>query len=193
MKSLRPLILKAALKDIPQLSGIILLSGTAGIGAFKMPREFNLGNGIIVKCDYKKTRSGFKHIAELYKDNILLTECKICYLNRTWESYNFQSVLLKAIEKTAEFSKAEKEKYRQMALSPEFSKADLSEFKLIANIARMGEVLTEPQKEKNDWKVRMLKAGLENKGLIMPEDWEILSEAEKEKRLNKAIAELDNL
>jgi hypothetical protein len=33
----------------------------------------------------------------------------------------------------------------------------------------------------------MLKAGLSNKGLIMPEDWNELSEDEKEKRLNKVI------
>jgi len=43
------------------------------------------------------------------------------------------------------------------------------------------------QKESNDWKARMLKAGLENKGLIMPEDWDTLSENDKEARLNAVI------
>jgi len=62
--------------------------------------------------------------------------------------------------------------------------------KNIAMVAKMGEIFGTNQKEKNDWKARMLKAGLENKGLIMSEDWNTLSEDEKEKRLNRAIEQL---
>ena len=40
-------------------------------------------------------------------------------------------------------------------------------------------------KEKNDWKERMIKAGIPQ--IQMPEDWASLSEQEKEKRLNKII------
>jgi hypothetical protein len=36
----------------------------------------------------------------------------------------------------------------------------------------------------------MIKAGLGNKGLEMPEDWDSLSEEEKERRLNNVIGEL---
>jgi hypothetical protein len=36
----------------------------------------------------------------------------------------------------------------------------------------------------------MIKAGLGNKGLEMPEDWDSLSEDEKEKRLNNVIAHM---
>lgn len=57
---------------------------------------------------------------------------------------------------------------------------------MTAMVAKMG-ALFSTQKESNDWKARMLKAGLENRGLIMPEDWDELSEEEKEKRLNSAI------
>ena len=56
-------------------------------------------------------------------------------------------------------------------------------------VAKLGNILTNNQKEANDWKTRMLKAGLENKGLIMPENWNELSEDEKEKRLNNVINE----
>lgn len=59
-----------------------------------------------------------------------------------------------------------------------------------ATVAMMGSIFCDNKKEANDWKARMLKAGLENKGLIMPEDWDTLSEDEKEKRLNGAIDEL---
>jgi hypothetical protein len=36
----------------------------------------------------------------------------------------------------------------------------------------------------------MLKAGLDGSGLIMPKDWDSLSEDEKEARLNGAISQL---
>ncbi len=63
--------------------------------------------------------------------------------------------------------------------------------KTIAMVMAMGNVLASPDlKSKNDWKTRMLKAGLENRGLIMPEDWESLSEEDKEARLNKVIETL---
>jgi len=60
-------------------------------------------------------------------------------------------------------------------------------FKSISAIASLGDVFGKSQKESNDWKARMLKAGLQDKGLIMPEDWESLSEDEKETRLNTVI------
>ena len=52
-------------------------------------------------------------------------------------------------------------------------------------VAMFGELLCDNQKEKNDWKKRMLDAtGL----LDFPDDWDDLSEDEKQKRLDKAIA-----
>ena len=39
----------------------------------------------------------------------------------------------------------------------------------------------------NNWKERILKAGLSD-SLQMPEDWETLSEDEKEKRLNNVLS-----
>ena len=49
-------------------------------------------------CNFVKTRSGFKHVCEVYNDatDSKLFETKICYLNRTWEPYEFASVLSKA-------------------------------------------------------------------------------------------------
>lgn len=63
-----------------------------------------------------------------------------------------------------------------------------SMLKTTAMVMAMGNLLAgDSQKEKNDWKSRMLKAGLGNSGLIMPEDWDSLTEDEKEKRLDGAI------
>jgi hypothetical protein len=52
--------------------------------------------------------------------------------------------------------------------------------------------MCQDKKEQNDWKARMLKAGLGNAGLQMPEDWESLDEQTKEARLNAVISVLRN-
>lgn len=63
-----------------------------------------------------------------------------------------------------------------------------SMLKTVAMVAKMGALFCSTPKETNDWQARMLKAGLGDRGLIMPEDWDTLSEEEKSKRLNGAIA-----
>jgi hypothetical protein len=62
-----------------------------------------------------------------------------------------------------------------------------ADFGRIGAIAAMGEIFGNTQKEKNDWKARMLKAGLGGKGLEMPEDWDTLDEKTKEARLDAVI------
>lgn len=57
----------------------------------------------------------------------------------------------------------------------------------VGSIAAMGSIFCEDKKGANDWKKRMLKAGLDGRGLIMPEDWDQLTEDEKERRLDGAI------
>lgn len=60
--------------------------------------------------------------------------------------------------------------------------------KSVAMVASLASVFCDTPKDSNDWKARMLKAGLSNRGLSMPENWDSLSEAEKAKRLDGAIA-----
>jgi len=62
-----------------------------------------------------------------------------------------------------------------------------SMLKSVAMVAAFGAILCPDQKSKNDWQARMLKAGLGNRGLTMPENWDQLSEDEKEKRLTGAL------
>lgn len=59
--------------------------------------------------------------------------------------------------------------------------------KMTGMVAAMGEIFGSTQEEKNDWKARMIKAGLGGYGFEMPEDWDTLSEDEKERRLNGVI------
>lgn len=151
-------------------------------------KVFKINQDIEVVCEWKKTRNGFKHEATLLVNGIEKDKTKICYLNRTWERYEYESVLKKLINDTKELS----EDVKKVCL--EFinkDNTDWSKFKLISTIAKVGDILCENQKDKNDWKARMLKAGLGNKGLIIPEDWESLDEDTKEKRLNLVIKELN--
>ena len=69
-------------------------------------------------------------------------------------------------------------------------KDDLKPLKSVGMVAALGEIFGSTKKEKNDWKLRMLKAGLSSKGLSVPEDWDRLSEEDKENRLNGAIAQI---
>ena len=64
---------------------------------------------------------------------------------------------------------------------------DPEPFKSTAMVAKMGDIFGKTTKEKNDWKLRMIKAGLGNAGLSIPEDWDTLSEKTKQDRLDKII------
>ena len=59
-------------------------------------------------------------------------------------------------------------------------------------VASLGDVLCKDKKDSNAWKKRMLSASSPKDptgkpALSFPDDWDSLPEAEKERRLNKAI------
>lgn len=62
--------------------------------------NYTLNNEVYtIICERKKTRNGFKHEATLLHNNTTLDSTKICYLNRTWERYEFESVINKILER----------------------------------------------------------------------------------------------
>lgn len=145
---------------------------------------FEINKDLKIVCESKKTRNGFKHEATLFKDNTKLESVKICYLNRTWERYEFESVLFRAIDESIILSEGEKKASREFIKGNKENSDDLN---MIGSIAKLGDLFCDNKKDKNDWKTRMVKAGLENKGLIMPDDWDSLDENTKEERLDKVI------
>ena len=154
-------------------------------------RIFKITDKIDVVCEWKKTRTAFKHTATLFLNGNEQENVKICYLNRTWEQYEFESVLNKLLGvKKSSLSDGEKKIFKAYIENYDRVKDDLKPLKGIAMIAKMGELFGTTQKEKNDWKARMLKTGLEGKGLIMPDDWDALDEVTKQARLDGAIKEL---
>jgi hypothetical protein len=152
-------------------------------------KKFKINEHYEIICEVKKTRNGFKHEATLLKDGYEIDSTKICYLNRTWERFEFESVLRKLLNKTKLFT--EKEIKNILDDFAERNEKELDkQFRVIAKIAKFGEIFGANKQESNDWKARMLKAGLENQGLIMPDDWDTLSEEEKERRLDSVISHL---
>ena len=153
-------------------------------------KSFKINEEAQIVCEWKKTATAFKHEARLLINGREVEKTKIHYLNRTWESYEFESVIEKLIDNTDHLNEEEKKAFLKDARQKAGVEASQM-FGTIGAIAKMGEIIhAGSKKAQNDWKARMLKAGLESKGLIMPEDWHKLSEDEKEKRLNNVIAEL---
>ena len=47
-------------------------------------------------CFSEGTRYGFRHVCDVFKNGYFFKRYKICYYNRTWERWTFESVLNKA-------------------------------------------------------------------------------------------------
>ena len=155
-------------------------------------KTFKIGKDLEIVCEWKKTRTAFKHEATLIGNGREINKVKICYLNRTWEAYEFDSVIQKLLDDTKGFfTQKQKDNFFKKITRINEGKSD-SQFRAIAQVAKFGEVFGQNQKETNDWKTRMLKAGLENQGLIMPEDWDTLDEDTKQARLDAVIKLLNS-
>ena len=152
--------------------------------------NFKINDELTATCQTQDTRYGFRHLASLYNNEYrTLATAKACYYNRTWECFNYESILQNLLSKTELLTEQEKKDFLANAQNNNNKELD-AQFGTIAKIAKLGEIFGQTKKEKNDWKSRMIKAGLENKGLIMPDDWETLTEDDKEARLNGVIGQL---
>ncbi len=60
---------------------------------------FKLDRQISIVCEAENTRYGFRHIAHLFIGSYEIATSKACYHNRTWEAYQFQSVIEGVINK----------------------------------------------------------------------------------------------
>ena len=148
-------------------------------------RKFQIDEHLSVECQMQDTNYGFRHLATLLQDGKEISHSKACYYNRTWEAWTYQSVIKDAISKSS-LSKKEKEAAYNWANGDH---TDWSRFNQTGAIAMLGNLFGETDKEKNDWKARMLKAGL-GEGFSMPDDWNELSEEDKQSRLDMVINEL---
>ena len=49
-------------------------------------------------CEFGKTRDGFKHVCDVFVNGRRVASASCNYYNRTWECYEYQTVMLRAIE-----------------------------------------------------------------------------------------------
>lgn len=145
---------------------------------------FDINKHIRVVCEAGKTRNGFKHTATLMYDGLEQESVKINYLNRTWERYEYQSVLYRLAEKSNTLTADERALLRHYAENHDERDDGLH---ATAMVMALGDLFGQDQKGSNDWKTRMMRAGLEGRGLIMPDDWDELDEDTKTARLNAVI------
>ena len=141
---------------------------------------FELDEQFSVVCNWKKTRNGFKHEASLMKNGREIDKVKCCYLNRTWERYEFQSVLHKIINKCFKEDRVQELIDKVDGKTAEEEKAKFSPVKFACAI---GDILCSTEEEKNNWKKRMLGTV---PGIEFPEEFDGLPEEEKKRRLDEA-------
>jgi hypothetical protein len=75
-------------------------------------RNFKLDDVYSIVCESKDTRNGFKHVATLLKNGVSIYDTKIRYLNRTWERFQYESVLLKVVDDF--IAQCDRTKYRDV-------------------------------------------------------------------------------
>jgi hypothetical protein len=56
-------------------------------------RAFKLNEEYLVVCENQGTRYGFRHIAVLLHNGNEIDRHKVSYYNRTWERYEFETVM----------------------------------------------------------------------------------------------------
>ena|SRR5215472_6831053 len=147
----------------------------------KYTKTFNVSDSLTVECETTKTRQGFRHNATLFRNGQHVTKTGISYLNRTWESYEYESVLERlADKKKAGITQEESALIRQFAKD---YKPD-NPLKSVGMVAAMLGILAKDQKEANNQKLRILRT---IPGVNVPDDWDSLDEAEKSRRLDGVI------
>ena len=149
-------------------------------------KTFNINDHISIDCSTQNTSYGFRHVANMRIERpdggAKHYEAKRTYYNRTWEAYEYQSLLEECARKVDDPA--------DRAAIVEFAKngrEDTSDLKMISGIMALGSIIAEDQAGANDWKTRMLRAGLDGRGLMMPDDWDQIPEDEKTARLDKII------
>lgn len=148
--------------------------------SFRVNAQYN------IYCRSEKTRYGFRHLAELCLGGCVVEKSKACYYNRTWESYEFQSVIHALLQKY--FPLARASRYMKKLDAVARGECD-KRFGTVAAVAKLGDLLCSKQEEKNAWKKRMLGTV---SGVDFPDDFDKLPEEEKQKRLDGAITAISS-
>lgn len=72
---------------------------------------FKLNNIYSIVCTWSSRRGGFKHTATLMQNGHEIDSAKCTYVNRTWERFEYQSVLRHLLGQTLELTDKEKKRF----------------------------------------------------------------------------------
>ena len=145
---------------------------------------FNISKRERIECYRSNTRNGFKHTAEFFKGNKMVERTSVSYLNRTWEKFDFDTVIERLLD-MMKLSETVKNRIKKAVEDINMGN-HVSMDRSILALTTLGDVFYKSKTKKNEFKVRMLKA----KGFSFPSDWDSLSENVKEKRLKKFEQEM---
>ena len=144
-------------------------------------KEFKIDENVTVECGSQRTSYGFRHLAVLRENGSRKAEAKACYYNRTWEAFEYQSVIHKIIRKCYQGERAkiymEKADVLGRGMVDDF-------FGSIKAMAAMGEVLGASQEQKTSIKKAVLSS---IPGIDFPEGFDSLPAEEKARRIDGAL------
>lgn len=144
---------------------------------------FDLGDGYTIVCEWKKTRMAFKHEATLMHNGNQIQFKKVCYQNRTWESYTYQTVIRECIGLA--FARDRETAERLIDAADKIGKGEAERaFAPFKMMAALGDLLGTTPQEKAGLKKQALSA---IPGIDFPNDFDQLSAEEQNKRLDKAL------
>jgi hypothetical protein len=152
-------------------------------------KTFKIDKNATIICNSESTRYGFRHLATLMVNGYESGSAKRCYYNRTWESFEFESVIADLLEKTGYLTARKTKNYFRRLRDNNGREVD-KKFKRIGAIAKMAAVMQSTEEDKNKATARVLAAAIPE--LSIPEDFNKLPEAEKTKRLAGVINFLVN-
>lgn len=71
---------------------------------------YTINQNLTVECKNFNNKTGWGHTARLYRDGVAIANKKIVYQNRTWERYEYESILL-AIAGNKKLTPSEKDQF----------------------------------------------------------------------------------
>ena len=145
----------------------------------KLDKTFPINDSYQINCYYDRTRYGFRHIAKLMRikdsagasDYTEIDRAKVCYYNRTWESFEYETVISCLLDRAKIMTKEQKAEYMSALRRGELSRINAM-FGFIGAMAQASSLLADSPKEANDRKEGVLKSALGSQGLIMPDTWQ---------------------
>jgi len=146
---------------------------------------YTINNNLYFEAWGFETKHNWGHKARAVYQGREVAEVKIVYQNRSWESYKYQSVMEKLIDAMDECKTIPlADRYQASKVIKAGDGREMKGLAMMGALAKLGGIIGG-----NTTKARILST---IPGVIMPEGFESLSEAEKSSRLDGAINILTN-